>query len=147
MMEAAGALMVVAGGMFAGGAVSFSWSRVPIWRAMPVAQFGDDFSATIRRTDKVQPALLIAAIVAAVAFALAAEGWPSAWAWLGAAGFLVTLVASLVVLVPLQRRITASAPASDPAVEAMRSRWFRGHLGRSVLSTASFVSIVLAVTV
>ena len=139
--------MVVAGGMFAGGAVSFSWSRVPVWRAMAMAQFGEDFSATIRRTDKVQPALLVIAIAAAVVFALTAEGWPSALAWLGAAGFVITLVASVVVLVPLQRRIIAAVPAGDLALEGMRSRWFGGHLGRSALSTASYVILVLAVTV
>ena len=140
-------LMVVSGGLFAGGAATFSWSRVPIWRTMPDAAFGQDFSATIRRTDKVQPALLVVAIVSAVGFAVSAEGSASVLAWIGAAGLIVTLLASLAVLVPLQRRIIAVAPAQDAAVENMRSRWFRGHLGRSVLSTASFVSLALAVTV
>jgi hypothetical protein len=43
------ALMVLFGGLYAGGAATFAWSRVPIWRTMPVSPFVDDFSQTIRR--------------------------------------------------------------------------------------------------
>ena len=146
-MDVWAALMVVSGGAFAGGAATFSWSRVPIWRAMELAPFGDDFSATIRRTDKVQPALLVVAIVSSLGFTVTARGAASALAWVGATGFVVTLVASVAVLVPLQRRIIADAPAQAPRVEDMRGRWFRGHLGRSVLALASFVSVTLAATV
>ncbi len=146
-MDIPAALMLVSAGAFAGGAATFSWSRVPIWRSMELAPFGDDFSATISRTDKVQPALLVVAIVSAVAFAVGGDGSASALAWVGAAGFLVTLVASVTVLVPLQRRIIVEAPAGRSDVEAMRAQWFRGHLGRSMLSMASFVATVLAVTV
>ena len=146
-MDAWGALMLVSAGAFAGGAATFSWSRVPIWRSMELAPFGEDFSATISRTDKVQPALLVVAIVSAVSFAVGGDGSARALAWVGAAGFVATLVASVAVLVPLQRRIIAESPAARPDVEGMRARWFRGHLGRSVLSMASFVAVVLAVTV
>lgn len=146
-MDVWAALMLVSGGAFAGGAATFSWSRVPIWRTMDLAPFGDDFSATIRRTDKVQPALLVLAIVSSVAYAVSAQGTARALAWVGAAGFVGTLVASVAVLVPLQRHIIAEAPGHGSDVEDMRSRWFRGHLGRSVLSLTSFVSVTLAVTV
>ena len=146
-MDVWAVLMLVAGGLFTGGATSFSWSRVPIWRATALPEFRRDFSATIRRTDKVQPAMLVIAIVSAVGFGLTAEGSASRLAWLGSAGFFATLAASVAVLVPLQRRIIASASTQDSTVEDMRSRWFRGHLGRSLLSTASFVTLVLAVMV
>jgi hypothetical protein len=143
-MDVWAALMLMSGGMFAGGAASFSWSRVPIWRGMEPTSFGDDFSATIRRTDKVQPALLVVAIVSAIAFALSADGAASALAWVGAGAFLVTLVASAAVLVPLQRRIITESTARRSAVEEMRARWFRGHLGRSVLSVAAFGCLSVA---
>ncbi len=146
-MDVSAALMLISAGAFAGGAATFSWSRVPIWRSMELPAFGDDFAATINRTDKVQPALLVVAILSAIAFAVGAEGSASAFGWLGAGGLIVTLVASVAVLVPLQRRIVADARAYGGEVEHMRTRWFRGHLGRSVLSMASYVSIVLAVTV
>ena len=139
-------LMLIAGGLFAGGAATFAWSRVPIWRRMPVQEFIGDFEETLRRTDKVQPALLVAAIVAAAWFALTADGLARVLALVGSAGFVVTLAASIAILVPLQRRIVATPPAKAKAIDEMRARWFRGHLGRSMLSTASFVAIAVAAT-
>jgi hypothetical protein len=139
------ALMLVAGGLFAGGATSFAWSRVGIWRRMPVPEFINDFAQTIHRTDKVQPALLVVAIVASIGFAVTAEASARVLALLGAGGFLVTLVASVAVLVPLQRKIIRSKQPQP--VEAMRRQWFRGHLGRSVLSAVAFAATAFAVTV
>ena len=139
-------LMLIAGGLFAGGAATFAWSRVPIWRRMPVEEFIGDFEQTLRRTDKVQPALLVAAIVSAVGFALTADGSARVLASVGTSGFFVTLTASLAFLVPLQRRIVATAPAEAKAIDEMRARWFRGNLGRSILAGASFVAVVVAAT-
>ena len=138
--------MVIAGGLFAGGTATLAWSRVPIWRRMAVEQFIGDFEQTLRRTDKVQPALLVAAIVSAAGFALTAEGSARMLASVGAAGFVVTLAASLAFLVPLQRRIVATSPAEAEAIDEMRARWFRGHLGRSMLAAASFVAVAVAAT-
>jgi hypothetical protein len=94
----------------------------------------------------VQPALLVAAIVSASGFSLSADGSVRVFALAGAAGFVVTLAASLVILVPLQRRIVATAPAEAKAIGEMRARWFRGNLGRSILAVASFVAVVVAAT-
>ena len=137
-------LMLIAGGLFAGGAATFAWSRVPIWRRMPVQEFIGDFEETLRRTDKVQPALLVTAIISAAGFALTADGSARVLASVGAAGFVVTLAASLAILVPLQRRIVATPPSKAKAIDEMRTRWFRGHLGRSVLAVASFVAVAVA---
>jgi hypothetical protein len=145
-MSAWASLMLIAGGLFAGGAATFAWSRVPIWRRMPVQGFSGDFEETLRRTDKVQPALLVAAIVSAAGFALSADGLARVLALVGAAGFIVTLTASLAFLVPLQRRIIATPPAEAGAIDKMRARWFRGHLGRSMLAVASFVAVAVAAT-
>ena len=139
-------LMLIAGGLFAGGAATFAWSRVPIWRRMPVQGFIGDFEETLRRTDKVQPALLVAAIVSTAAFAFTAEGSARVLAAVGAVGFVVTLGASLAFLVPLQRRIVATSPTQAEAIEEMRARWFRGNLGRSMLAAASFVAVAVAAT-
>jgi anthrone oxygenase-like protein len=141
------ALMLVAGGLFAGGAATFAWSRVPIWRQMPLSEFVSDFEQTIRRTDKVQPALLVVAAVSAIGSAVTANGAARLFAALGAGGFILVLVASLAVLVPLQRRIIATPLAQATDVEAMRRRWFSGNLGRSVLSVASFALMVVATIV
>jgi hypothetical protein len=105
------ALMLAAGGIFAGGAATFAWSRVPIWRRMPTPDFVGDFGETIRWTDKVQPALLVLAIVGTLAYAMGSDGAARLVAFLAAAGFFLTLVGSIAVMVPLQRQII-SAPLS-----------------------------------
>jgi hypothetical protein len=139
-----GALMLVAGGLFAGGAATFAWSRVPIWRRMPVSVLVSDFEQTIHRTDKVQPALLVVAAVAAIGFAVSVNGSARLLAALGAGGFILVLLASLALLVPLQRRIIATPRAELGDIEAMRTRWFSGNLGRSILSVASFALLAIA---
>ena len=137
-----GAVMLITGGLFAGGSATFAWSRVPIWQTMPASAFVDDFSQTIHRTDKVQPALLVVAIAASLGFAVTTDGAERVLALVGAAGFLTVLTASVSVLVPLQRRIIN---CSDPqAIGEMRRRWFRGNLGRSTLSVVSFVATAIA---
>src|SRR5918998_2386523 len=137
-MEIFAALMLISGGLFAGGAAMFAWSRVTIWRRMAVPEFVDDFDQTIRWTDKVQPALLVVAAVSAISFAVTADGAARLLAALGAAGFIVVLLASLAVLVPLQRRIVRTPPSQAENLEAMRLRWFTGNLGRSVTAVVSF---------
>jgi hypothetical protein len=143
-MEILAALMLIAGGLFAGGAATFAWSRVPIWRRMALPKFVRDFEQTIRWTDKVQPGLLVVATVSAIGFAATAEGAARLLAALGAAGFVVVLLASLAILVPLQRRIVSTPLSETNDVEAMRLRWFSGNLGRSLLAVVSFSLLVVA---
>ncbi len=147
MDDIAAVLMLLAGGLFAGGAATFVWSRVPIWRRMSPSAFVSDFEQTIRWTDKVQPALLAVAAVSAIAFAVIEDGAARVLAALAAAGFLIVLGASLAVLVPLQRRIIATPLAQAADIEDMRTRWFTGNLGRSVVAVASFALAVVATTV
>jgi hypothetical protein len=137
-------IMLLAGGLFAGGSATFAWSRVPIWRRMPAPHFIPDFDETIRRTDIVQPTLAVVAAAAGIGYAFTADGWARLLASLGAGGFIVVLLASLAVLVPLQRRIIATPPAQSDNIEAMRLRWFGGNLGRAVLSVVAFALIVVA---
>jgi anthrone oxygenase-like protein len=146
-MEIWAALMLMTGGLFAGGAATFAWSRVPIWRRMAPREFVGDFDATIRRTDKVQPGLLLVAAASAIGFSVAADGAARVLAALGAGGFIVVLLASLVVMVPLQRRIVAMPPTEAEKIDVMRLRWFSGNLGRSLLSVGSFALMVAATTV
>ena len=140
-------LMLAAGGLFAGGAATFAWSRVPIWRRMQVPEFLRDFEQTLRWTDKVQPALLVTAIVGTIAYALTTDGSGRGFAIAAAAGFVATLGGSLGYLVPLQRRIVATPVQQAGSIEEMRLRWFTGNLGRSLLATAAFVLAIVAVSV
>ena len=136
-------LMLVAGGLFAGAVANFAWSRVPIWRAMPRAQFVTDFDKTIAVADKVQPALLSVTIAGAIGFALTTDSTARVLAIGTAAGFTATMLASLAILVPLQRRIIALGPESE-SVEQMRLQWFRGHVGRAVLSVICLIAAATA---
>ena len=146
MHEILGVLMLIGGGLFAGGAATFAWSRVPIWRRLGVREFAVDFEQTIRWTDKVQPALLLLGAGSAIAFAATGDGAGRLVAALGAANLVLVLLASLAVMVPLQRRIIAiaRAGAAEADIDAMRLRWFTGNLGRSILSVASFVLLAVA---
>ena len=88
----------------------FAWSHIPLWRQMPPARFVPDFAHTIRRADKVQPALLLTAIVSATAFASTAGSTAAMLALLGAAGFLATLIGSAAALATMQRQILTASP-------------------------------------
>ena len=142
-----GILMLVSGGLFTGAALAVTWERIPAWRTMPLAQYLADFAGTIRRADRMQPALLVIAIVTAFGFGIGASAMARTLALIAAAGFLVTLVASVAVLVPLQRRIIASSPQQPDRIEALRRRWFTGHRGRSALAAACFTLASIAAVV
>jgi hypothetical protein len=137
-------VMLVSGGLFSGGVTVFAWERIPVWRALPLAEFRRDFAVAIRKADRVQPALLLASIAGTVGFVVSATGAARTLALFGAVGFIGTLIASAALLVPLQRRIVASSQREESADEAMRRRWFRGHLGRSVLGGASYLLVASA---
>ena len=113
---------------------------------MPAQGFIGDFQETLRRTDQVQPALLVVAIVSSVGFALTADGSARVLASVGAVGFVASLAATLAILVPLQRRIVATPPAEAEAIDEMRARWFRANLGCSMLGVASLVAVAVAAT-
>jgi Domain of unknown function (DUF1772) len=136
-------VMLVAAGLFSGGAAAFAWERVHAWRKMPLPEFRADFATAISRADRVQPALLVTAIAATVGFALTTTGASRTLALIGGAGFLLTLIGSVAVLVPLQRRIVADSEQRLDQ-EALRGRWFLGHLGRSLSGVTSFVLVALA---
>jgi hypothetical protein len=140
-------LMLVSGGLFAGGVTMVAWERVAAWQNMPLAQFGSDFAGTVHRADRVQPGLLVVAIATSYAFGLTDTGAARVLALIGASGFLATLIGSVTVLVPLQRRMISSSSPESGALERMRQRWFTCHVGRTVVGVASFVLVASAAAV
>lgn len=130
--------MLTSGGLFAGGASFFAWGRIPAWRSMAVADFEPDFARSVRGVDRIQPALLLVALVSTIGFALNASGTAQALSTLAAAGLLLTLVGSGAALVPLQRRLIAGA---GDDVERLRRRWYGGHLLRTALALTSFILV------
>lgn len=140
-------LMLVSGGLFAGGVTALAWDRVSAWRSMPLDEFRTDFAGVVQRADRVQPVLLVVAIVASFGFGLTDSRAARILALIGASGFLAVLIGSVAVLVPLQRRMISSSSLEAGALERMRHRWFRGHLGRTVVGVASFLLVALAAAV
>ena len=140
-------LMLVSGGLFAGGVTALAWDRIPAWRSMPLTEFGTDLRGC------------------------GPQGRP------GAAGAARGGHRGQLRLRPhgtrsgpdprpdrrfrlpgdplrIGRRLGA-APAPDDllfiaasrALERMRNRWLRGHLGRTVVGVASFLLVAWAAAV
>jgi hypothetical protein len=98
-------VMLIAGALFAAGVVPIAWERAPAWRAADHARFRVDFAYTLRRMDRLQPALLLVCLVSTVGFAISASGTASTLAGLAASCFIVVLGGSGAGLVPIQRRL------------------------------------------
>lgn len=138
-------LMLLSGGLFAGGVASIAWERLPAWRSAELAEFRATFAHTLRRVDRLQPALLVVCLVSTIGFAVAAEGSARTTALLAAVGFFVILAGSGALLVPIQRRlVSAKANLSSAEAERLRRRWLRGHVIRTVLAVAALALAVVA---
>jgi Domain of unknown function (DUF1772) len=137
--------MLISGGLFVGGVVSIAWERLPVWRATEVSDFRVGFAHTLRRVDRIQPALIAVCLISTIGFALGSGGVKQVAALVAAGGFLVVLIGSGVFLVPVQRRLVSSEPElSPPETERLRRLWLRGHLVRTVVALAAFVLVVVA---
>jgi Domain of unknown function (DUF1772) len=137
--------MLVGGGLFTGGVLSIAWERVPAWRGTDLADFRTAFGHTLRRVDRLQPALLVATLLSTIAYAVSADGSARTLAVLAASGFLVVLVGSVALLVPVQRRLVSARlelPSSE--AERLRSRWLRGHVIRAAVALAALLLAVVA---
>jgi hypothetical protein len=140
--------MLLSGGLFAGGVLVIAWERVPAWRASDPVDFQPGFAHTLRRVDRLQPALLVACLGSTIGFASSTGGAARTLALLAAGGFLLVLIGSVAVLVPIQRRLVAAGSAPPPAdVEALRARWLGGHLVRTAVALVCFALTVVATIV
>jgi hypothetical protein len=138
--------MVVSGGLFAGGLMSIAVERVPAWRRSDTGEFRVAFAHTVRRVDRLQPALLSISLVSTIGFAIVETGAARVFATLAAGGFVVIHLGSVAWLVPIQRTLTSDAKLPPFAVEGLRTRWVGGHLFRTVAGLALFVLVVVATT-
>jgi Anthrone oxygenase len=140
-------VMVVSGRLFAGGVMSIAAERVPTWRRTPLPDFRVGFAQTLRRVDRLQPALLSVCLASTIGFVVTAAGAARTLAVVAAAGFLLILIGSVAWLVPIQRTLKAGAELPPAAVEGLRARWLRGHLVRTIVGVALFIVVVVATTV
>lgn len=79
--------------------------------------FLPDFARTIRTADKIQPALLVVTIASLWMLSREVDGTAGALALAATAGFALTMVASVAILVPLQRRMIKDGPDAVPILE------------------------------
>jgi Domain of unknown function (DUF1772) len=140
-------VMMVSGGLFAGGVLSIAAERVPAWRRIQLPDFRIGFSHTLRRVDRLQPALLSICLLSTIGFAVTAAGAARTLAVVAAAGFLLILIGSVAWLIPIQRTLKAGTDLPPATVEGLRSRWLRGHLVRTVVGVAVFIVVAVATTV
>jgi hypothetical protein len=128
--------------------VSIAWERAPAWRAGDLVGFRTGFAHTLRRVDRIQPALLVVCLGSTIGFASSTGGAARSLAVLAAAGFLVVLVGSVAWLVPIQRRLVGSGsepPLAD--LERLRAQWLGGHLVRTAVALACFALAAVATVV
>src|SRR5262249_59663463 len=103
------------------------------------------FAHTVRRVDRLQPALLVICLISTLGFALSADDDARPSALVAAAGFLIILVGSAALLVPIQRRLVSPEPGlSAPDAERLRRLWLQGHVIRTVIAVVALVLIVVA---
>jgi hypothetical protein len=140
-------VMMVSGGLFAGGVLSIAAERVPAWRRIQLPDFRIGFSHTLRRVDRLQPALLSICLLSTIGFAVTAAGAARTLAVVATAGFLLILIGSVAWLIPIQRTLKAGTDLPPATVEGLRSRWLRGHLVRTVVGVAVFIVVAVATTV
>ncbi len=139
--------MLISGGLFTGGVVSITWERIPVWRSTELPDFRTGFAHTLRRVDRLQPALLVVCLVSTIGFGLGSDGVPRVLAALAAAGFLMVLIGSAVWLVPVQRRLISSGAQPSEYVERLRAKWLLGHQVRTLIALTFFILAVLAATI
>jgi hypothetical protein len=145
MSETWSVVMLISAGLFAAGVVPIAYERAPAWRGADDASFRVEFAHTLRRMDRLQPALLLVCLISSVGFAVSASGTARMLAGLAASCFVAVLVGSGAGLVPIQRRLVDPGSGLTAAdVERLRTRWLGGHLIRTVVALVAFALLVLA---
>jgi hypothetical protein len=139
-------LMLVSGGLFAGGILIVAVERTNLWRRMPVDQYADDFRRSLARVDPLLPILGGLTGAGALLFALNASGRPATLTWIAVALLAVIIVSSLIVAEPINARFRRLPEGATPdRADRLRITWRRFHLSRTLLGVAAFTCIVGAV--
>lgn len=145
MTELWSVMMLIAAGLFAGGVVLIALERAPAWRAADDASFRVEFAHTLRRVDRLQPAILLLGMISSVGFAVSASGTARILAGVAVACLVTVLIGSGAGLVPVQRRLVDPRSNLTTAdVARLRTRWLAGHLIRTVVALVAFTLLVVA---
>lgn len=145
MRNAAAAIMLISSGLAVSGVFSIAWERAPAWRAEDSETFRRGITHTLRRVDKLQPALFVLCLVSSVAFAIVAAGRSTVLSALAAACTVAVLAISGLREVPIQQKLMdPDLRLGDRDVAQMRVRWLGGHQVRTGFALAAFALLVAA---
>jgi hypothetical protein len=148
MQEIWSIVMVISGALFIAGVLPIAYERAPVWREADDVTFRTEFARTLRRVDRLQPALLLISLIGAVGFAVSGGGTARILAVAAALCLVAVLIGSGLALVPIQRRlIDPGTNLSTAEAGRLRGRWLKGHLIRTVVSLLAFVLLVVAAVI
>lgn len=146
--QVASVLMTLCIGMWAGGLLIVAVDRTHSWALMSLTDYAVDFRRSVHRLDPMMPILGLLGVVSAVVFALAQTGLAQILAWTGAGITLLAIVASIVLVEPINsrfRRLPEGTP--PPQAEHDRVTWRRFHWIRTVAGIVAFAILATAIAV
>lgn len=139
-------LMLVGGGLWAGGILMFAMERTNLWRRMPVEQYVVDFRRSVLRVDPLLPILGIMSCVGGVLFAVNNDGRAAALSWMAIVLVGVVIAGSIWIAEPINSKFRRLPEGQAPEGAAdLRIRWHRFHAMRNVVALAAFVCMAAAV--
>jgi hypothetical protein len=146
IIQVAALLMVMFGGLLAGGILVVAVERVNLWRRMPVDQYVVDFRRSLHRMDPLMPIMGGLATLGAVVFALNTGGRSAAFAWTGAAIIAMIIIASTSIAEPINSSFRRLAEGEAPErADQLRITWRRFHFARTLMALAALTCIAAAV--
>ena len=138
-------LMVMFGGLFAGGILIVAVERVNLWRRMPVDQYVIDFRRSLYRFDPLLPIMGTLSALGAVVFALNSEGHAAVLAWIGVALIAVIMISSIALAEPMNSKFRRLPEGQAPeGAEQLRITWRRFHCARTVVAVGALACLAAA---
>ncbi|SEJ98898.1 protein of unknown function [Sphingobium sp. AP50] len=141
-------VMLVFGGLWAGGILIFAVERTNLWRRMPMDQFSVDFRRSVLRVDPMMPILGGISGISALSVAILSDGGVRYLA--GASVFLMALVivGSVVIAEPMNTQFRKLPEGQIPEnALKMRDNWRVFHLVRTIVAIATLACMAATASV
>jgi hypothetical protein len=137
--------MLVFCGLWSGGILFVAFARTVIWRQMSIDEYSVDFRRSLYRLGPMLSILGLITAISAGSFAYHSSGTARNLALAGVTGFVLIVVASIVVAAPIESQFRRVAEGrTPPRADFYRHIWRRFHVARTVLALLTYGSIVAA---
>ncbi|MDJ0105519.1 DUF1772 domain-containing protein [Rhodococcus erythropolis] len=144
--SAGATMMLVFGGLAAGGMLIMTVDRLSVWNRMPIVEYATDFRRFLKRVDPMMPIIVTLTGIGAVLFAIESAGSASLLAWIALALLVLIMVASVTLAEPVNSKFRKLAEGTPPeGADRYRIFWYRFHFVRSTVALIAFISLVAAV--